>query len=210
VAEGAIDAARKSALDTGVSEAINYQISDLNSLELPPCTYDAVFVIQAAHHIYNLERFFKQIKQSLKPNSLLFIDEYVGPSYLQCSPLVVDIINRIRQILPDQYLRSAFLNGAIAPAYINSPIEHFELTDPSEAIRSAEIKNVLNYYFDIVDVKNYGGAILHMLLSGISGNFNENNPSDVALLRLMALLEELLEESGVIQSDHAAMVAKPR
>ena len=91
-----------------------------------------------------------------------------------------------------------------------SPVEHFEATDPSEAIRSSEIVPQLAMYFDILEYRPYGGALLHMLLSGIAGNFDPNDPKDVALLEMLALLEETLETSGVIQPEFAVIVARPK
>ena len=59
-----------------------------------------------------------------------------------------------------------------------SPEEVFQQNDPSEAIRSEEIVPTLLRYFDILEFRPYGGAIQHMLLSGITGNFDENNEAD--------------------------------
>lgn len=86
----------------------------------------------------------------------------------------------------------------------------FEANDPSEAIRSAEILPTLKLYFDIVDYKPYDGAILHTLLSGLAGNFDEYSPADTALLKTIALFEEALEETGALGSDFAAIVGKPK
>jgi len=90
------------------------------------------------------------------------------------------------------------------------PPEHFEKHDPSEAVRSGEIVTTLKMYFDILEFRPYGGAILHMLFSGIMGNFNEHNETDVALLRTIATFEEVMEGAGLIGSDFAAIVAKPK
>jgi hypothetical protein len=68
---------------------------------------------------------------------------------------------------------------------------------------------VLERSFDIVEFRPYGGAILTMLLTGITGNFDQNDETAVALLNILATLEETLEQHGVIESDFAAIVAKP-
>ena len=69
---------------------------------------------------------------------------------------------------------------------------------------------ILRYYFDIVDFRPYGGSIMHMLLSGTAGNFDPDAESDVALIRTIAILEETLEEAGILQADFAAIVARPQ
>ncbi len=61
------------------------------------------------------------------------------------------------------------------------------------------------HYFDIVEFHPYGGSTLHVLLSGTAGNFDPGEDTDVALLRVIAILEETL--AGVLQPDFAAMVA---
>ena len=121
------------------------------------------------------------------------------------------LINRLRDILPEKYRQSLFAeDGSLIHPYAPSPIEHFEKHDPSEAVRSGEIVSTLKLYFDILEFRPYGGAILHMLFSGIMGNFNENDETDVALLRTIATFEEVMEGAGVIGSDFAAIVAKPK
>ena len=209
ISEAAITAARQEAAKVGFAERIEYRVADLNKLELPAARYDAIFAIMSAHHVYGLENYFKQCRQALKPGAFLFLDEYIGPSRIQCPPLIVNAINRIREILPEPYRRNAFHDGK-SVTYANETIENFEKTDPSEAIRSAEIVSTMKLHFDIVELKPYGGEIQHMLLQGLAGNFDENNPTDVAMLHLIGFLEEFLEECGGIQSDFAAIVARPK
>ena len=44
--------------------------------------------------------------------------------------------------------------------------------DPSEAVRSAEIVPLLSQYFDILEVRELGGALPHLGLADIAQNFN--------------------------------------
>jgi hypothetical protein len=45
------------------------------------------------------------------------------------------------------------------------------LGDPSEAVESARILPLLHEIFEVVEVKEYGGAILHMLFHAIGHHF---------------------------------------
>jgi hypothetical protein len=147
----------------------------------------------------------------LKAGGLFILGEYIGPSRFQTSPLVNDIINRVLKILPGRYRRNLYReDGSTIDHRSNPPIWWFDQNDPSEAVRSAEIVPTLRQFFDIVEMRPYGGAILHFLLSGIAGNFDENDERDRALLNLLTLLEDVLEETGAIQSDFAVIVARPR
>jgi 2-polyprenyl-3-methyl-5-hydroxy-6-metoxy-1,4-benzoquinol methylase len=211
LSSGAIEKAQQAARDAGLADRIKYSVVNLDKIALSPQTYDAIFAISSAHHILELENLFKQCRIALKPGSLLFLDEYVGPSRFQTPPFVNDTINRILAILPARYRRNLFADdGSTIDRYVPPTIEQMKGLDPSEAIRSADIMTALKLYFDIVEFRPYGGGILHMLFSGIMGNFDENNDSDVALLKTIATFEEILEETGAIQSDFAVIVAKPR
>ncbi len=211
LSEGAVLKARAAAEQVGLTDKIEYSVLNLDACELPTKTYDAIFALSAVHHVFELEKLFRECRKALKPGGLLFLDEYIGPSRFQSSPAVTDIINRLREILPPKYKRSLFTNdGSQIWPFTPSPVEHFEKHDPSEAVRSGEIVSTLKLYFDIVDFRPYGGAILHMLFSGIMGNFDENNETDVALLRTLAIFEETMESTGAIETEFAAIVAKPR
>ena len=211
ISEGAVAKARKDAADAGLANQIEYSVLNLNDATLSRATYDAVFVLSAAHHVFELEKLFRQCRKALKPGGMLFLDEYVGPSRFQSPPMVTELINRLRIILPEKYRKSLLANdGSLIHQFAPSPVEHFEKHDPSEAVRSGEIISTLKLYFDIVEYRPYGGAILHMLFSGIMGNFDERDENDVALLKTLATFEEFVESTGAIGSDFAVIVAKPR
>jgi 2-polyprenyl-3-methyl-5-hydroxy-6-metoxy-1,4-benzoquinol methylase len=210
ISASAIAQARVYAAEAGLGDRISYSVMDLNTEDLPSARYDAIFGVSSIHHLFALESVFRRCRDALKPGALLFLDDYIGPSRFQCSPRAVQTINRLLKALPSKYRLNVYLNGQTTDSYKNPSISWFEEHDPSEAVRSAEILPVLSYYFDIVDFRPYGGSILHMLLSGTAGNFDSNAENDVALLEIMAILEETLEEFGVLQADFASIVARPR
>lgn len=210
VSHAAVVQAREYAEQAGLQDRVTYSVADLNVLDLPPCHYDAVFGISSVHHIFDLEAVFRNCRQALIPDGLLFLDEYVGPSRFQLDDANVALINKVLSVLPPRYRHNVYTNGELTNTYINPTLEWFETNDPSEAVRSAEIVATLRYYFDIVECRPYGGAILHMLLSGMAGNYDPASDPDVALLRSLALLEELLENAGTLTSHFCAIVARPK
>src|SRR6185312_1978183 len=115
------------------------EVLDLNKDRLPEAAYDVVFGLSCIHHIEKLDHAFGEIRRSLKPGGLLYIDEYIGPRQFQTEPHVTAIINRELALLPEAYRRSLFDDRRIIKTYKPSPIWHFEVNDPSEAIRSDEI-----------------------------------------------------------------------
>ncbi len=207
----AIGKARETAAAMQVGDRIEYSVCDLDEIKLPEKTYDAIFGISSVHRVANLENLFQQCRLSLKPGALLFLDDYIGPSRFQTPPKIIAIINRLLAALPARFHKNLFADGGQPiDRYIPSRIEHFLRFDASAAIRSADILDVLRHYFHIVEFRPYGGAVLHMLLSGIAGNFDESDEADATHLRMLATFERTLESIGAIPSDFAAIVARPR
>ncbi|MGH6824162.1 class I SAM-dependent methyltransferase [Methyloceanibacter sp.] len=207
----AIAAAEAAAEAEGLSDRITYRSLDLNSYELPEAGYDAIFGISSFHHIFALESVFCNCRQALKPNGLMFLDEYIGPSRWQLSETAFETMNAILAILPERYRQRLETDPILTKQQIDPPpISWFEENDPSESIRSSEIMNVLKLYFDVLDFRGYGGGLTHLLLSGIAANFDENNQDHACILRLILLLEDTLERHGIITGDFAAIVARPK
>lgn len=68
---------------------------------------------------------------------------------------------------------------------------------------------VLKQSFRIVEYRPHGGGILGMMMSGIMGNFDEDDERDAMVVNLLSIFEELLEEAGAIQSDYAVVMTEP-
>jgi SAM-dependent methyltransferase len=210
ISPGAIETARREAARAEVDRVISYEVLDLNTEALPRAVYSVVFGLSSIHHILNLDHAFEQIYRSLKPGGLLFLDEYIGPRQFQTPPHVTAIINRELSRFPESRRKSLYVEGAIVNSYTPPTIAQMNEIDPSEAIRSDQIVEKVAKRFDILEFRPYGGGILHMMLSGIAGNFSPDNSEDVAILQRLFALELELEKAGQIQSDFAAIVARPK
>jgi len=79
--------------------------------------------------------------------------------------------------------------------------------DPSEAIRSADIQDVVARHFRIIEQKDLGGALLHFLFEGIAGNFINDKPETSSWLDLLFAIEDTLMASGELGSDFVYLVA---
>ena len=102
LSSNAVAEAKAAAEADGISDRIEYSVADLNSIELPPRRYDVVFAMGSIHHVFQLETLFKQILKTLKPGAFFVLDEYVGPSRFQSSPLVTEVINRNSCAAPEK------------------------------------------------------------------------------------------------------------
>jgi SAM-dependent methyltransferase len=213
ISAGAIDIARKEALNAGIADRVNYIVSDINQLQLAVEKYDVIFASMSIHHVEKLEPLFDQICNAIRNDGLFICNEYLGPSRFQLSAERLQLINELLSILPKRF-RYLIQNGAptshIKTSYQNHPLSWFIENDPSEAIRSTEIIDVLKNTFEIVEYRPYGGSILHFLLQDIVGNFKNGEEEDDAWLNILGYFEKALEDRGIITSDFAMVVAKPK
>lgn len=207
VATGAIEMARRQAAEQGLRH-IHYSVCDANEVELPPGRYDAVVFHSSLHHIAALESVCENVARGLKPGGWLFLNEYVGPNVFDFTPRQKEVIRAAFDLIPRRFRRSGYLNGAVAEAAsIPTPAE-VAAADPSEAIRSADILDVVSHYFDVVEVNPSGGTVLQFLLHGIAGNFRPDDPESMEVLDLLIQIEETLIDVGDLRSDFAVVTAR--
>jgi SAM-dependent methyltransferase len=199
------EAARLAAAD-GLTH-IHYRQADLNTIELAPCTYDVIFGISSVHHVSELRRLFHQVAVALKPGGLFLLDEFIGPDKFQWTDVQLAAINEQIEALPAE-LKTSVHDGSQKGAIWRLTIEQMDAIDPSEAVRSSEIKRLLPEYFDVLEFNGYGGSLLHMLLEGITGNFAENDPGAMSHLQALFAIEDKLISSGALQHDFANIVVR--
>ena len=207
VATGAIETARRVAREQGLHH-IHYSVCDANAVELPPERYDAVLFHSSLHHIAALESVCENVARGLKPGGWLFINEYVGPNVFDFTPRQKEVIRAAFDLIPRRFRRSGHLDRAVAEAAsIPSPAE-VAAADPSEAVRSADILDVVSHYFDVVEINPAGGTVLQFLLHGIAGNFRPEDPESMEVLDLLIQIEETLIDVGDLKSDFAVVTAR--
>lgn len=207
IAAGAIERAKQKAEEMGLAH-ISYYISDINTISLPPDTYDLVFGVQAVHHFSNLEHIFLEVRKTLKTGGIFFLNEFIGPAKFQWTDKQLNIVNSLLRMLPDRYRLSKKDGVTIKDNYRRPTLAEMDSIDPSEAIRSDDILNVLAQRFEIIEKIDLGGTIMHLLLQDIAGNFDYNNPADMRLLNMLFEVEDVFMELGEINSDFAVVIAR--
>jgi SAM-dependent methyltransferase len=209
ISQEALDVAAGDAAQEGLADAIDYRWADLNVVELEPDAYDVVLAVQVLHHVEDLEHLADQLVSALRPGGLLVINEYVGPARFQWLDKTEYVMNRILELLPEEY-RVNPRNGFVKDQMDRAPAEEIARVDPSESIRSDEIMELLRSRFDVLYHADFGGTINQFLLADIAANFDDDDPKDVAILDLISLLEELLVAERVLPSDFAYTVLSRR
>jgi ubiquinone/menaquinone biosynthesis C-methylase UbiE len=206
VADAAIETARNLAIAEGLS-GLNYRVADLHTLVLPPDTYDVVYAHAILHHIFYLERLLEQIYNTLKPGGVLVVYEYVGPSQMQFPPEHLKIADALLRLIPERYRHFRRWSGIKNEAPRLS-LADMNTTDPSEAIRSAEIVSLIRSRFESLYYRDIGGTLLLLVLNEISGNFESTDPLAISIVGSLIDIEDTLIESESLLSYHAYIVAR--
>lgn len=135
---------------------IRYFAADFNRPVLPRGVYDAVFFHQSLHHVAKLERLLRAVMFALKPDGLVYLDEYVGPSRTWWTAA--------------RYTRERELFRELVPEHARLAKElPFPIVygDPSEAVQSGSIREQLAVGFEIVAERGYGGNLLSLMCPAV-------------------------------------------
>ena len=201
--------ARELAEQAGLSNVLHYAVADVTNLELPERRYDFVVAKMALHHFSNLNHVYAQVRQSLKPGGVFMFNEYVGPNRFQWTDRQLDLANRILELLPERFRLSA-LTGKRLDNIARPAIEEMIAADPTEAVNSSDILPLLSRHFEVLELRRYGGTLLHLVLNDLMANFDVTDDAQASLLRMIFLYEQTLMEFRVLDSDFAYVVAQPR
>lgn len=181
ISEVRIEEANRRAARMNVSNA-RFFMGDIYDLKVEE-KYDLIVFDSCLHHFDNLDVLMDKVIGYLKPEGLLVIVEFTGPSRYQFHPRHVEKCNEALKLIPKShrtFLRSSLVKKRIwAPGYIR-----MYLSDPSEGIRSGEILPTLRRKFEMLEEKKVGGDLLAPLLKGIVHHYMENDASNHILDRL--------------------------
>lgn len=189
---GSLRIARQTADEEGVGEHIRYFAMDFNEPVLPRDRYDIVFFHQSAHHVAKLEKLYRAVLLALKPDGLVYLDEYVGPSRF-------DWEDERRLDRHQTFYRS--LPRRVRTAERLEPPIH--VYDPSEAFRSSEIESQLSVGFETLARRPYGGNVLSVVTAYIE-------PDALDEVRSQLIDEENRWLAGGDPAYYAIVVARPK
>lgn len=169
---------------------IFFKCVDLYKFDFEKNHYDLIMFHASLHHFKNLDSLFsKKLIPSLKPDGLLFINEYVGVNRLQFPNHQIKEINRALKIIPEKY-RKRKATELIKNKYYGSGWLRMYISDPSEAVESETILPVIHKYFNIIEEKSFGGNILMSVFKDIAYHFNEETSEKKAILNSLFKLED--------------------
>lgn len=204
IAPKAIADAVKTARDLGITHC-NFKVADVYKEQWDSEQFDVVLFHSSLHHFKHIDTLLERVKQLLKPDGFLLINEYVGANRFQFSTQRKLEVNAVYQTqIPAAFKtrkQTAIVKQNVYfPGYLRMVI-----SDPSEAIESAQILNTLEQKFTLVEQKNYGGNLLTFILKDIAHHFNKPEAEPV-LHKLFELENELMDREK--QSDFVFAVYK--
>ena len=209
MSQEAITAARRRLDATPWGPAIELRCGDPLADDLPTQGVDVVLVEAAIHHFVAIEDMFRLMHRVLKATGLLIYDEYVGPDHHQHPPELIALMDRINACLAEPYRRD-FESGAPREHVEPTPLEWMLSYDPTEGVHASDILPLTYQYFDVIDRRDYGSAILRPFFSRILTNWDFTDPRDQTIARLIILLDHELTKRGEIPTHQTLVVARPR
>ena len=197
ISEKYIDEAEKEKGD----RSIRYFIDDINDLQkIPSKKYDAVFNFAILHHASEIDAALKKICSCLKPEGLMFNEEYVGPAKNQYSDQHLELMIQINSDLPG-HLRSK--------NHLRPPLENFRI-EPTEAIHSDLVRPTFEKYFDIVYERELNGGIAYQILWNNIEKFDSDDHESKKWLEYILENDQKLSSEGKIPTLFWYGVGKPK
>jgi SAM-dependent methyltransferase len=208
LSESGIRTAQATAERCGYSQKIKFRVGDVFGVRAEPCHYDVVIGEHSVHHFSPLEEILLRINAFLKKDGYLFIDEFVGPTRFQWTDKQLAAVNGLLAILPAKYKLTP--EGVMKQKVWRPSRLRMILRDHSESVESSRIRPLLAKIFDVVELKEYGGTILHLLFGDIAQNFLSSDAETKRWLKICFETEDALLESGELQSDFIVAVCRKR
>jgi SAM-dependent methyltransferase len=209
----AIERARALAEEEGFGGRIRYFHADANYLEKAclPDHYDVVIAAMALHHFAELEKSLDALNARLKPGGLFITNEFIGATRFQWTERQLEAANRFLACIPSDLKKNIRSPDQIKYHVIRPSVEYMKKHMAFESICSERIIPALEECFDIVERKNYGGTILHLLFEAIMGNFDEElNREHAVIVRMAIEYEKALLDYGALEHDHALVICRKR
>ena len=186
--------------ETGLAGVLNFFVADAHRLSPKPGTYDLVIFEGSLHDLDEVSQVLSRVKTWLKPDGLLVVRDFAGPSRFQWSSRQLEVANGLLATFPPQF-RTKWQSPTLKK-HIHRPGRlRMRLSDPSEAVDSARIKAALETQYRVIETKNLGGTILQLLFADIAHHFCGDDPVAHRFLHHCFGMEDELIAMNDITSD---------
>lgn len=198
MSDARIKRAKILAKKNNVCHIVNFNCGDVR--KLTKGAYDLVIVENALHHFSPVEEILNNVHAMIKDDGLFIIDEFVGQDRFQWTKRQIDAVNGCLMLLPEKYKK--FYNSEAIKSKVHVTGTFFmKVSDPSEAVESSKILPCIHERFRIIEEKNYGGGIMHLLFNAIAHNFLNDSEETRAWLRIIFSIEDVLMKNDEVKGD---------
>lgn len=204
IAKAAIEDARKIAKKENLK--LTYEVADLNQVKLEENAYEFICAQSFLHHILHLDHLVEEMWKALKPNGILWVQDFVGETQFQWSDKRLEITKTIIDLLPEKHKFDKVNNRKIKTPSRPNP---GKLCSPFEAIRSGEILPILNKWFDVEHSTQRGSILFHVFPLGVMESYTESEDTR-ALYNVLMYIDELLVKEKVLPPTGVQLVLKPK
>ncbi len=187
-----------------VKGSAEYEVADLNALQLPAETYDVIAVKGTLHHLVNMAEVIAQMQQALKPGGLLWVSDSHGDE----ATSTVLLASALMFVLPTHVsYREKFAGlrrfGVNAPARIKASIQAEGLSPFEGAGREHDWVKLIGERFTVeqrIQAPAVTGYITHQI----------NLPDALALplLRGLCMVDRLLVRMRLLQPSGLILYAR--
>lgn len=179
-----------------------FEYFDFNAPDFPKRKFDIVFACHALHHATDIEGLLEKINGMLKPDGLIIGIDFFGPSRFQIEYDVLPMLEELYISLPPDLRRDLRTPaGEIQDTFTYDTIERVRKKDPSESVRSSDLRTLLFSTFPVIEIKPMGGTLLRWIFNNRAGNYDVGNPYHLAVIRLLQLIESEMITLQRIKSD---------
>lgn len=190
-----IHLANENAKKSGYSKLV-YFVNDVYKYDFGHNRYDIILFHSSLHHIRNINNLLKKIHDSLTTDGLLIINEYVGPNRFQWEDKQLERSNHYLDKIPSGY-RKLWQSSSIKTKIYRPGYLRMILSDSSEAVNSEEIIPEIRLRFKRLEVKPYGGNLLHLIFKDISHNFvDDTNEVNEILNNLFKVEDDFIKDNN--------------
>ncbi len=183
-----------------------FRVGDANRLDLEPGAYDLIVSAHSFHHFLKLEPIMEQVLRALTPRGLFILEEFVGPTQFQWTDAQIDVTRTLTGLIPERY---RMLRWGVRKDWEGRPtVAEVVAASPFESIRSAEIVPLFERYFRMIERRNLGGTIQHLMYNGIIHNFQPSDAVAERCIQGVFQAEDALIDSGLLPSDFQLLIGQ--
>lgn len=184
-------------------ERYRFEVRDVNALAIDG-RFDLILSTGALHHTTNLEALLATVERGLEPNGYFIVVEFIGPNRFQWTDRQIEIANQVLSAIDPYYLRDGRQARFERPS-----VESMLKSDPSEAVRSAEVYSLVKQHFEVRYERFYNGTLLHQLHPLLKSELANRGQRDFdSIVKLIHLMEDLLVKGGVLPSDFVFLICQ--